>query len=176
MALISRISRLFQADVHAVLDRIEEPAAVLNQAVREMEEALQQDKRKLQQVNNELTQIDKRTESIDQCLGQVAAELDVCFDNGRDELARTLIRRRLEHEQLRQCVADRRELLDTSHKQVQHEVNEKVRLLEGMRQKAELLGVDEGDKEGVPDARVQDAAVEVAFLREKNQRTRGESS
>ena len=40
MALITRVSRLFQADFHAVLDRIEEPEVLLRQAVREMEEEL----------------------------------------------------------------------------------------------------------------------------------------
>ncbi len=35
MALITRLARLFQADVHAVLDRIEEPLVLLQQAVRE---------------------------------------------------------------------------------------------------------------------------------------------
>ena len=32
MALITRMARLFTADVHAVLDRIEEPEVVLKQA------------------------------------------------------------------------------------------------------------------------------------------------
>ena len=41
MALINRMSRLFTADVHAVLDRIEEPEALLKQAIREMEEEVQ---------------------------------------------------------------------------------------------------------------------------------------
>lgn len=36
MALINRATRLFRADLHAVLDRIEEPDILLRQAVREM--------------------------------------------------------------------------------------------------------------------------------------------
>ena len=38
MALINRISRLFTADMHAVLDRLEEPDVLLKQALREMED------------------------------------------------------------------------------------------------------------------------------------------
>ena len=37
MALINRLSRLFKADFHAVLDQIEEPELLLKQAIREME-------------------------------------------------------------------------------------------------------------------------------------------
>jgi len=44
MALVTRLTRLFQADFHAVLDRIEEPDLQLKQAVREMQFALDQDK------------------------------------------------------------------------------------------------------------------------------------
>ena len=40
MALINRISRLFKADFHAVLDHIEEPEALLKQAIRDMEDDL----------------------------------------------------------------------------------------------------------------------------------------
>ena len=40
MAIVNRIRRLFRADVHAVLDIIEEPEAILKQAIREMQEAL----------------------------------------------------------------------------------------------------------------------------------------
>ena len=36
MALINRMSRLFTADIHAVLDRIEEPNVLLKHAIREM--------------------------------------------------------------------------------------------------------------------------------------------
>ena len=34
MPLINRVSRLFRADLHAVLDRIEEPDVLLRQAAR----------------------------------------------------------------------------------------------------------------------------------------------
>ena len=46
MTLIARVSRLFRADLHAVLDRVEEPDLVLRQAVREMEEDLARDGRR----------------------------------------------------------------------------------------------------------------------------------
>jgi phage shock protein A len=45
MALITRLSRLFQADMHAVLDKIEEPELLLRQAIREMEEFIATDER-----------------------------------------------------------------------------------------------------------------------------------
>ena len=34
MAIVTRLTRLFRADAHAVLDRLEEPEVLLRQAVR----------------------------------------------------------------------------------------------------------------------------------------------
>ena len=47
MVLITRLARLFRADVHAVLDRIEEPLLLLQQAVREMEADLADNEKQL---------------------------------------------------------------------------------------------------------------------------------
>ena len=47
MALITRVGRLFRADLHAVLDRVEEPEVLLRQAIREMEEELAEDRQRL---------------------------------------------------------------------------------------------------------------------------------
>ena len=61
MALVTRLSRLFQADFHAVLDRIEEPDLQLKQAVREMQFALDQDQQRLKLLQHEAVQINKAT-------------------------------------------------------------------------------------------------------------------
>ena len=63
MALITRVSRLFQADFHAVLDRIEEPEVLLRQAVREMEEELARDEQHSKVLHHEQGQLTTR-ESI----------------------------------------------------------------------------------------------------------------
>ena len=104
MALITRISRLFQADVHAVLDRIEEPVAVLRQAVREMEEALRDDERQLKLLVHEAGQLEKRGDDLKESLLQIEDELEICFYHEKDELARTLIRRKLESEQFQKSI------------------------------------------------------------------------
>ncbi|OOZ38928.1 hypothetical protein BOW53_13550 [Solemya pervernicosa gill symbiont] len=61
MALINRVTRLFRADMHAVLDRIEEPEVLLRQSIREMEEALADDEQQLRQLIEEGEQIAERS-------------------------------------------------------------------------------------------------------------------
>ena len=102
MALITRVSRLFQADFHAVLDRIEEPEVLLRQAVREMEEELARDEQRSKMLQHEQRQLITRATDLEQSLHDIEEELDVCFDAGNDDLARACIRRKLESATLRQ--------------------------------------------------------------------------
>lgn len=177
MALLTRITRLFRADLHAVLDRIEEPDVLLKQAVREMEEALASDERRLRGLTQERDQLLAREADLGQSLGSVAEELDLCFASGKDELARTLIRRRLEAEHLGKGLARKREALEASLATLRKRVAENRSRLETLRQKAELLTEQEDlhrPEEGwpLPDHAVRDEEVEVAFLREQQQRRR----
>ena len=64
MALVTRLSRLFQADFHAVLDRIEEPDLQLRQAVREMQFALEQDQQRRQLLRHEAGRLDTAAADI----------------------------------------------------------------------------------------------------------------
>ena len=174
MALITRMSRLFRADVNAVLDRIEEPAVLLHQAVREMEEELARDEQRARLLEHEQQQSDARLADVERALHELAEQLDTCFDSGKDELARTLIRRRLEAEQRRRLLSSRRDALAETRAGLRRRLDDNRRRLDAMRQKAELLADDEADRREDrwtgPDVNVRDEDVEVAFLREKQRR------
>lgn len=177
MALITRVTRLFRADLHAVLDRIEEPDVLLKQAVREMEEALAGDEQRLRRLAQEREQLLVREADLTQSLGEIAEELDVCFASDKDDLARVLIKRKLEAERLSKLIARKREGLDVTLTGLGQRVGENRARLEAMRQKAELLAEEDDTRrpdEGwsVPDVSVRDEDVEVAFLREKQKRRR----
>ena len=180
MALITRLSRLFKADMHAVLDRIEEPQQMLQQAVREMEEALHQERMQLKRLQNEQHGLLRRLHGLQQKMGQGEAELDVCFNSGKEELARSLIRRRLESERLVKLLTQQEEALGEQVRQLESRVEQHRGDLDGMRQKAELLAseqavdqseVNYGKAEDIG-IHVTDDEVEVAFLCEKQRRAK----
>ena len=60
MALVTRLSRLFRADLNAVLDRLEEPEMLLRQAVREMEEEVDREELQARSIALELQQVARR--------------------------------------------------------------------------------------------------------------------
>lgn len=177
MALITRVSRLFRADFHAVLDRIEEPDVLLRQAIREMEEALARDEQRIRMLNHEQGQLVARSRDLDQSLSDIEEELDICFTSDKDDLARALIRRKLEAQRLGKQLSRRQEMLQETLSGLKAGLEENRSRLDSMRQKAELLADDREtdypeDNLSGPDISVRDEDVEIAFLREKQKRSR----
>ena len=177
MALITRVSRLFQADFHAVLDRIEEPEALLRQAVREMEEELASDEQRSRILKHEQGQLTARETDLEQSLHEIEEQLDVCFDSGNDDLARALLKRKLETQQYCKGLSRKRQALQETLGDLDTRLRENRARLESMRQKAELLAEETArarpaDNWTIPDITVRDEDVEVAFLREIQHRRR----
>ena len=177
MALITRVSRLFQADFHAVLDRIEDPGVLLRQAVREMEEELARDEQRSKLLQHEQRQLDTRETDLKQSLHDIEEELDTCFASGNDDLARACIRRKLEAQRFGKNLSRKRGALGETLDELNTRLRENQAQLESMRQKAELLAeenvyVRSAENWTIPDTAVRDEDVEVAFLREKQNRSR----
>jgi hypothetical protein len=175
MALITRISRLFQADFHAVLDRIEEPDVLLRQAVREMEEELVRDEQRGKRLQQDQRQLVTHERELAQSLQEIEKELDSCFEAGNDALARACIRRRLETQRFGKHLARRHKALGEALDDLNSRIRENRTRLESMRQKAELLAGETAlpaDDWNLPEISVRDEDVEVAFLREKQHRSR----
>lgn len=175
MALISRVTRLFRADFHAVLDRVEEPDILLRQAIREMEEDLAHDQQAYKRYGQERDQLAKREGEFEGTVKSLTEELEVCFAADKDDLARSLVRRKLETERSLQLLVRRREALGVQIDRLAQRLDENRSRYESMRQKAELF--DEQNRETGSeeawrdiDVRVRDEDVEVALLKERQRR------
>ena len=142
MALINRISRVFQADVHAVLDRIEEPDLLLKQAIREMEEELSSDEQRLKIFEHEQDLLNNRKSELEEVLTGIDSELDLCFNADKDELARSLIKRQLETKHFYKHLAHKSKALQQSLTDLKARLDENQLQLESMRQKAAMLTED----------------------------------
>lgn len=174
MALISRFSRLLRADLHAVLDHLEEPDVLLRQAVREMEEALASDALRLKRLSQEHEHLARRQHELQQVIGNIDGELDVCFEAAEHDLARSLCRRKLETQQLLETIARRCESTRREHDALEERCREQQIRFESMRQKAELFATEnahiDDDSTSQAGQHVPGDAVEVAFLREQHKR------
>ena len=173
MALITRLSRLFQADFHAVLDRIEEPDIQLKQAIREMQFELQQDEQRLALLEHEDDALLDFVTQASQQLVEFDDELDICFSAKKDDLARDLIRRKLEVERQLHATQQQSKATQASLKNLRHRLNENHEALDSMQQKLDLLSDSSGRPTQSHNASntVRNEEIEIALLREKQKRT-----
>lgn len=133
MALLNRLSRMMQADLHAVLDRIEEPELLLRQAVREMEDDLARSSARIQAMAREAEQMRGRAGQLDGAIDAIDEELDLCFEEGKDDLARGLVRRKLETRRLADTLVERAEALDRDRHTEQARLDDNRLRFEAMR-------------------------------------------
>jgi phage shock protein A len=180
MALINRVSRLFRADFNAVLDHIEEPEQLLKQAVRDMEDELAMSERRIAACEQEQDTLAARRREIQTSTVELEEQLDLCFGSGKEDLARGIIRRKLEAGRLLKRLDTK---LDANERFLAKErklLNENRQTLGGLRQKAELFEcrgpADDSDagsgslSRWSQEVQVSDDEVEVAFLREQSAR------
>jgi len=181
MTLITRVTRLFKADFHRVLDHIEEPEAILRHAIREMQESLDTAGVNLERSLQRDQELSTRLDELEQSIDELDTQLDLCFESNKEELARGIVRRKLEANALRKHLAAQQQTLQQSITQQQESLAQNQLSLEHLRQKADALTIRQSHAEDVQagidtiltragGVTVDDTDVDVAFLREKQLR------
>ena len=178
MALINRVTQLFKADVHAVLDRIEEPEQTLRQAIREMQTELGETERRVAAAQEEVEEYANRKADLERRITEIDRELDFCFAKKKTDLARGLVRRKLEASRLAKRLDVRGESAAKYVSKTTAEIESQRAALEGMQQKASVFA-----RQPVTDREFDDIAflaselaiaedeLDVAFLKEQEKRT-----
>ena len=175
MALVTRLTRLFQADFHAVLDRIEEPDLQLKQAVREMQLALDQDRQGQRLLQHEAAQLAKAVSSKTASIAALDEELDICLAAKKDDLARDLVRRKLGAEKQLRAAGEQSVRVELQQQALARQIDEQGQQLDSMKQKLELLVSSNDDPLGATPVQgdaIRSEEVEIALLREKERRAK----
>jgi phage shock protein A len=181
MALINRISRLVKADFHAVLDQIEEPEQLLRQAIRDMEDDLAESEQRINLCAHDQEALAVRKSELETTIADINAQLDLCFESNKEDLAKSLIRKKLEAERLLKRLNAKFDANERYLEEQRATLDENRATLDSLRQKAELFAQRapshaEGGSEFddiawmAREMTVGDDEVEIAFLREKSAR------
>lgn len=176
MPILNRLSSLLFADIHAVLDKLEDPHISLTMSVREMEAALAEIGQEIAVLNSDREKLERKRLQITEQLGNYDEELDVCFESDEEALAKTVLKKRLACEnaleKTRKTISEIEQRL--AAQQAQSQENEHQLL--SMKEKLALIDSenDANNQNPVttqcPYEAVSDEAVEIAFLREKQRR------
>ena len=140
MAIANRIRRLFHADVHAVLDIIEEPEAILKQAIREMQEALDLKRRaRLAREQRHLASLKASEAYSSEQLAKAQEDVKLCLKEDSEDLARKTVGRKLSLE--KHLVVVRQRILAEEKVYAQHkqEIDLQQSQVESIVEKAKLF-------------------------------------
>jgi len=112
MGIATRIVKIFKADIHGVMDQLEDQGLLLKQYLRDMEEALNQKKAHLARKIALREQAKKEHAKYDQQYQTLNRDLTVALQKDKDDLARMLIRKTKPLESLCEALAGQVATLD----------------------------------------------------------------
>lgn len=182
MTVLRRMTRLLKADIHGILDGLEEPEEVLKQTIRDMEAALAHKERILAALQSHLHRLHAEEQALAQAARDIDHHIDLCFEASNHALARNFIRKRLVTQ--RQARQLSRAIAEAHSRQEAHErtLAEQRQQLAVVVQQLDLYTATRppettptppfmpGQGPGPGEVGVTDDEVEVAFLDEQRRR------
>jgi phage shock protein A len=86
--------RLFKADVHGVMDQLEDKGLLLRQYLREMEASLEDKQERLNRIERSVRQAESDLDRREEEVQKLENDLDLALRKAKDDIARMLIRKR----------------------------------------------------------------------------------
>ncbi len=176
MALITRIARLFKADMHSIIDSLEEPLAVLKQAVRDMAAEIECGEKQLEDLKRREEKLSAYKADQEHALTETEQGIDLCFRANNEQLGRSMVRRRLEIQKRIKLVDRERSALDLEREKLEQGLSAQRTKLASVKEKMEIFAEERrheapaGEAAYERDYSVSEEEVEVAFLAEKERR------
>ena len=93
MGVFTRIVRICKADIHGVMDQLEDQGLLLKQYLRDMEKALFQKEARLKKMVASRRQTQQELEKYKQEIEKIEQDLTASIEKDRDDIARLLIRK-----------------------------------------------------------------------------------
>jgi phage shock protein A len=147
MTLMTRLSRLFKADVNAILDNLEEPEQMLKQALRDMETALDSEQKQLKILNLNLIQFELNLKNNKSLMTKLQAELQLCINANNESLAKNLIRKKLMLQGNLETISQKMEKFHADKKTHQKTISEMQQTISEVSQKVEIISTQKNHKQ-----------------------------
>ena len=178
MGIFNRIGRLWKADVHGIIDSLEEPRRILKQALRDMQDEIEESTGRLEAIRSEEERMSKRRSRVNESLDDTVKQIEVAFGAEDLKLARTFVRKRLELERMVSHLEIRLAEIAATKSTAEQTLSGQREQYQRVAEKAEILCEAESRREcnssSVGDELfVSENDVEVAMLEERNRRESG---
>ncbi len=93
MGIMTRFARLCRADIHGVMDQLEDKGLVLKQCLREMEASIAGDQARLSRLRNSLEQLEGGREKCLREREKLEQDVTAAIKKDKDAIARMLIKK-----------------------------------------------------------------------------------
>jgi phage shock protein A len=93
MGIFTRIVRICKADIHGVMDQLEDQGLLLKQYLRDMEKALFQKEARLKKMVTSRRQAQQEQKKYNQEIEKIEQDLTAAIQKDKDDIARLLIRK-----------------------------------------------------------------------------------
>lgn len=98
MNILTRISRLFKADIHGILDSLEQPEIILQQSVRDMQNEIDKAEIAIADLDKQQTQMEQKNHRLSAVIKELQEQLQFCLHENNESLAKSVIRKKLQAE------------------------------------------------------------------------------
>jgi phage shock protein A len=171
MTILTRVSRLFKADIHGILENLEQPESILKQAVRDMQDAIDKATANINRLTKQQECLHQKQQTQTLHIDELQQQLRFCFAENNDALAKPVIRKKLHAElSLRELA---RQLKNTNEEITRKitETEERQEKLQSVRDKLALFTEQNELYETAtatdPNTTITQDDVELALLTEK---------
>ncbi len=139
---LQRLQRLFKADAHALLDKIEDPGILLKQSIRDMQQLIDEEKLLLNRLNSEKQLLKEQITQHEGLINSNNEEVSLCFKNKHEQLIKPLLASKIGLEKKLQQLQNKQ--LCLHHKTETHQtlLTEHITKIDEIKYKAGLFNHD----------------------------------
>jgi len=139
MNILTRISRLFKADIHGILDNLEQPKIILQQSIRDMQNEVDKAEIIISELDMQQATLEQKHQSLKTTLKELQSQLQFCLQENNESLAKSVIRKKLQVDlSLKEHVGQLANILEEKKLKIS-ETEERKERLQAIRDKLALF-------------------------------------
>lgn len=177
MGVYSRLSDIVNSNVHALLDKAEDPAKMVRMIIQEMEETLVELRSTSVRSIARRKELEREMRALEADIGEWNAKAELAVSKGRDDLARAallykaqLVEKRDLQEEERALVAEQLDKLDGDIRQLNAKLKDAKARQRGLVMRKDHAGTRLKAKRQLDESRADDAKLKFSAFEQRIER------
>lgn len=139
MKILNRITRLFKADMHGILDALEQPEIILKQAVRDMQAEIDAATTNIATFAKQQEQHEQTRQNLNSYIEELQQQIQFCLTDNKETLSKSVIRKKLQAELSLKQITEQLAIINANQQQKITETAERSEKLQAIRDKLALF-------------------------------------